>query len=510
MTLSIVDATEALEAAGRAAKGESGGLDLSSASAGSLRANNEELTASIRQIENAMRAAEGQINSYDSAIERDQALHLISQAIQSDEIDLMLDATDHLEGLTGAMRETVEARLLSAITTAQATAAEEARTLALERGSKATQDAGDIEDKQAEARSKMTRMLAEATGEAAVINLDYADAIREVGRVIQEAGAGEEEAALLIAAATEKRRVALEELAEAEDQYLQTKSTHTPAVVALELDAAAAAQKARDNRTADLFMALQDETITEEQFREQSLKAEEKYQDQLTALRQAKAQEVLGSAKMVSDTMMNLVDSQIDAINQKLDQEESDALERADGNLEEQAKIREEYENKRKREMARVFKIQKGLEIANVAISAASASVAALGPPPTGLGPVLGPALIPFILGAAGVQTGMILSQNPSFHEGGVVRGMGDQPITAQGGEVFLNRSAVAALGGAEAADGLNAGGGAGGAVVVQMTYKQQVFDQVVIDNIAKGGPLRSALNRAQRQGRRGRIGGRL
>jgi hypothetical protein len=125
----------------------------------------------------------------------------------------------------------------------------------------------------------------------------------------------------------------------------------------------------------------------------------------------------------------------------------------------------------------------------------------------------LGPAGIPLagVIAAQGaVQLAMIQQQSSSFHQGGIVAGMGDQPITAQGGEVVLNRSAVAALGGAEAADSLNSGAPVGGSVVVQMTYKQRLFDQVVIDNLAKGGPLRGALNKARREGRRGRVGGRL
>jgi hypothetical protein len=73
-----------------------------------------------------------------------------------------------------------------------------------------------------------------------------------------------------------------------------------------------------------------------------------------------------------------------------------------------------------------------------------------------------------------------------------------------------LNREAVAAMGGPSAAAGLNEGGGGGGVIVVQNVYKQRVFDAVIADNLAKGGPLKSALNSATRAGRRGRVGGLL
>mgnify|MGYP003147966996 CR=1 FL=1 len=80
----------------------------------------------------------------------------------------------------------------------------------------------------------------------------------------------------------------------------------------------------------------------------------------------------------------------------------------------------------------------------------------------------------------------------------------------AQGGEVVLNRETVDSLGGPTLVDGLNEGGGFGSPVIIQMTYKQRVFDQVVIDNLAKGGPLKSAINDATTAGKRGRIGGLL
>lgn len=91
-----------------------------------------------------------------------------------------------------------------------------------------------------------------------------------------------------------------------------------------------------------------------------------------------------------------------------------------------------------------------------------------------------------------------------------MIGGHGDQAITAQGGEAVLNRGAVASLGGAAGVDSLNAGAGGGGAVVVQMTYKQRVLDELVVDNLAKGGPLKRAINGAAKRGRRGRVGGLL
>ena len=509
-TISYIDLEDALDAAGRAARGEAAGMDRSTASAGSLRRNQEELRDTTRQLASALQQAEDEVNRYDSALERDTALHVISNAILSDNVDLMVEATDQLDSLAGSTRETVEARLLQAIATAQATKAEEESAEATDAARKASRDREEQLRKEEDARAKLIRMLAEATGEAAVINLDYADTIKEINEIVALTGATEAEAALLVQAATERKTQALAELKQAEEEYLETREKHLPAVVQLEEDAATAIEKVYQNRMADLLLAKIDESITEEQFHEQSLKAEERYQDQLAALRRAKQEQALQTASMISDSFMNLIDSNINMISQRIDQEEEEALAKAEGNLEEQEKIREKFDKKRKSELSAAYQKKKNLEIANAIISGASAAIAALAAPPIGLGPVGGAFLIPGIVASTAMQINTISQQNPSFHQGGIVSGMGDQPITAQGGEVVLNRSAVAALGGAQAADSLNNGGGASGTVVVQMTYKQRVFDQVVVDNLAKGGPLRSALNRAQRQGRRGRIGGRL
>jgi hypothetical protein len=509
-SITFVEVSEALEAAGRAAEGETGGFERASASAGSLRKDSTELAAAIVEIRNAFEAAEREVNRYDAAVKRDQAQILIGNAIRSGELDLMNESLAQLEHLTGAQRETVEAKLEAAILSAQAAAQAEREAEALERSASAREADTEATDEAGEARKRLAEMLATAQGDETRIQHEYEQQVEEINKLVELAGATEQEAAILTEAALARKREALEALIEVEDEYLTATKDRQLATVQIEKDAATAAQQARDERLADLFMALQDETITQEQFHAESLKAETEYQNRLKAIRMAKAQETIAQAKMVTDTLLGLTDANIDNINARLDAEEQQALKRAGDNMEAQEQIRETFEERRKSELQAAYKKRKNLEIANAIISGASASIAALAAPPTGLGPVLGAFMIPAIAAATGLQINAISQQNPSFHQGGIVGGMGDQTIRAQGGEVVLNRSTVAAMGGARAADSLNSGGAAGGSVVVQMTYKQRVFDQVVVDNLAKGGPLRNALNRASTRGRRGRIGGRL
>tara|TARA_R110001606_G_scaffold396811_1_gene571688 strand:+ start:19148 stop:20869 length:1722 start_codon:yes stop_codon:yes gene_type:complete len=149
---------------------------------------------------------------------------------------------------------------------------------------------------------------------------------------------------------------------------------------------------------------------------------------------------------------------------------------------------------------------QKALAIAQTTINGLVAGIKAF----ADLGPIAGGIASLGIAASTAAAIAQISSQSiPTMHSGGLVGGIGDTPINAQGGEAVLNREAVAGLG-AEGVEALNSGGGVGGTVVVEMTYKQRVFDRVVIDNLRKGGPLSSALSNAERRGRRGRVGGML
>ena len=149
---------------------------------------------------------------------------------------------------------------------------------------------------------------------------------------------------------------------------------------------------------------------------------------------------------------------------------------------------------------------QKALAIAQTTINGLVAGIKAF----ADLGPIAGGIASLGIAASTAAAIAQISSQSiPTMHSGGLVGGIGDTPINAQGGEAVLNREAVAGLG-AEGVETLNSGGGVGGTVVVEMTYKQRVFDRVVIDNLRKGGPLSSALSNAERRGRRGRVGGML
>tara|TARA_R100000655_G_scaffold64267_1_gene102788 strand:+ start:2059 stop:4512 length:2454 start_codon:yes stop_codon:yes gene_type:complete len=505
--IAFVEAEEALEAAGRAARGEAGSFDRTGQSAGSLRVNHEELVESTRRIRHAMEAGERAIDQFDNAVKRDQAQILISNAIRSGEVDVMIEATDQLENLDGALRDSAEAQLLQAISTAQAAEQAEKEADAAEKAAAATKERADANNALIDAQDKLRMMLAEADGEIALIQERYRNAVKEINELVKTSGATEEEAAKLINKARKDRIEAVEAYneslkaseEEAADFVFEKEKTRSEQI-----------QDEFKQREADLKEALSRQMITQQEFDDQRIMAEERMNDELALLRNEQAQQAINNVGQFSGAFLDMINANIDAVTSKLDAEQEAALSKVEKGSEEAEKIEREFEMKRRQALEASFKKRKQLEVANALVSGAGAVVAAIAPPPVGLGPVAGAFLATAIAATTAAQIATIQNQNPKFHSGGIVGGDGDQPITAQGGEVVLSRDAVAQLGGPDAANSLNDGGMPGGTTVIQMTYKQKVFDQVVIDNLAKGGPLKNALNTATRRGRRGRVGGRL
>ena len=372
-----------------------------------------------------------------------------------------------------------------------------------QRNTAARAEAGKSETDLAASRKVALDMLAQARGDLAVIEREEARSIIEINALRIKGALSEAEAAELIAGASDSRR-------EAESNYYADQAALIEGSIGLRKSETQIAKEEFSAQFDAAQSAFDDQLVSYEQYAAKIEDIEKEKNERLLELQIAAAQEAIQTIGMVSDTIGAAVNSFAEMMLQDLANEEAQALEMAAGNMEEQEKIKAEFEQKRQQEMARVFAIQQGVEIANVAMTAASASMAALGPPPTGLGPVLGQALIPLILGTAAAQIATISAQKPAFHQGGMISGQGDQTINAQGGEAVLNQSAVNSIGGASAVESLNSGRGSSQPVVIELTYKQKVLDRVVADSLRKGGPLKNALNKSKRAGKRGRVGGRL
>ncbi len=294
----------------------------------------------------------------------------------------------------------------------------------------------------------------------------------------------------------------------AEQQRLQENAKQ---LVALELtDRDAIVQSYKDQQN-DINKLLQDGLVTTEDWLNKSSELSRKKADDLLAHDIAVAQGRLDIANTFANQIQTLLDQAAERRTNALAEQEAAELAQAEGNAEAQESIRAKFAEKRQAELGDLFAWQKATQMASAIMSGASAAIGALAPPPIGLGPnAAGVAMAAFVGATTASQVALIAQQQPTFHQGGMIGGRGDQLINAQGGEAVLNQSAVNSIGGSAAIDALNNGTGGGQPVVIELTYKQKVLDRVVADSLRKGGPLKSALNQSARTGKRGRVGGRL
>ncbi|MBS3993825.1 MAG: hypothetical protein KGZ87_08920, partial [Bacteroidetes bacterium] len=82
-------------------------------------------------------------------------------------------------------------------------------------------------------------------------------------------------------------------------------------------------------------------------------------------------------------------------------------------------KQREKLEAKKRKEQQKQAIFNKIANLATIVAQTALASITALGPPPYGLGPIFGPALLPYIIGIGAVQAATVLAQPiPKYKHG--------------------------------------------------------------------------------------------
>ncbi len=156
------------------------------------------------------------------------------------------------------------------------------------------------------------------------------------------------------------------------------------------------------------------------------------------------------------------------------------------------------------RSMKGLAKVQAGFQIAGILMDAARASMAALTPPPVGLGPVGGLALLPLIAGQAGLQTAAVATSAAQVkHSGGPVLAPDEVPVTARRGEFVLSPTGRQELG-----DELLHAANRGEMVTKQdpvtavLVLNNRIIDLAATEAIRAGGGLRAAVRGARRSGR--------
>jgi hypothetical protein len=493
------------------------------------------------------------------AVQKDRAAQeTINSAIQEGSLKRLKEAAPLLDDLKKKELARIKPILETAIATKEAEiAAEEAEKSEAERdksrkrredrAAKAKAERERLESelaKSAARRLEVEQLLAKATGDAALIEFDYAQQIKHVNDLFKEGAATGAERQKLLDSLNAQQKKAIAELSKvdheriaseaiARRELMKGKASETQAIEEQLKLRIAAIKNNQAEELGALKEKLEEGKLTQGDFYSQEValfaehsdaieRATKEAEDEKTRIEEKASEDriknsleetraKLDNAGAFAQEFNKLFSTALQKRTQDLAQEEAAALKIAEGDLEAQDKIKEEYAKRREKELKSLFQMQKATAISVAIIQGAQAAINALAPVASGgFGPALGSVMAPIIAATTAAQVALIAKQEPKFHEGGIVGGNGDRAITAQGGEVVLNRDTVSALGGPDAANSLNQGGGFGSPVVVQMTYKQRVFDQIVVDNIAKGGPLRNALNQAAANGKRGRIGGML
>ena len=154
-------------------------------------------------------------------------------------------------------------------------------------------------------------------------------------------------------------------------------------------------------------------------------------------------------------------------------------------------------------QIKKLFGARKTLEIISTIISGASAGVAALAPPPIGLGPVAGIPLAVAVAATTGAQIAVIASQQaPQFHSGfpGFSGGPDEFQATLRRGETVNNQRATDALGGRQAVDDMNNTGTVGAGRVATGSVDQsrlaRMFGLLMVAEMGAGRELTQDVNR--------------
>lgn len=247
----------------------------------------------------------------------------------------------------------------------------------------------------------------------------------------------------------------------------------------------------------------------------QALIREETKRTAEAALKEAEAQHAAANREAVGRTQEALrIYQQQQAAKAESDQAVLDSTLTIISTLEQMARAGtradDEMSESRKKAALVAYRVAQAAALTQIAISTAVGIARSL---------ELGPYAAPFAAAAAGgvggAQAAIVASTPPpEFPLGGVIepehvrrssRVSSDHGlIAAQAGEGVVNRAAMARLG-RQGLDALNRGGGLGEPQVIQMVYRHRVFDAFVADNIARGGPLASRIDRDRRVGHRRR-----
>jgi len=165
--------------------------------------------------------------------------------------------------------------------------------------------------------------------------------------------------------------------------------------------------------------------------------AQKVFNEKVTELSLQLKDELINFANTIFEAKISSIDDEISKNNEFYDNQiklaENDARKK-DFLEKERDRKNEVLEKKKKKAQYEQAVFNKIMAIANIGIQTAMASIAALAPPPVGLGPVAGGALLPYIIGVGAIQAATVLAAPLPKYKHGRKGGPAELAIVGDGG----------------------------------------------------------------------------
>ncbi|TXH41155.1 MAG: hypothetical protein E6Q97_38125 [Desulfurellales bacterium] len=363
------------------------------------------------------------------------------------------------------------------------------------RGSKdAAEEAKEAEEERRASLAALTADLKRAGDAQRETNRATEDAAKATSSLLEKSEAFGAEAPTAI----EKTRAAYADLDRELLQQIETNAALGLSTEALE------------SERVDLASRTKAEIASLEQVaRDEKLAADQATADQAAEIQRAQQEAVLGGINSTIGALSSAFSAYSGLISSKYE-ETQDALTAAqEAGDEAHAASLEERGKRQKTALKALFFAEQGAALAQVAvdtalaISAVQAAWAAV--PPVSI------ALTALAVGTGLAQAAAISAARPAFHSGGIVPGYGASQGTGEVSarllpdEVVLNRQAVQGMGGPQAANSLNHGGGIGGSITLNQVWRGSTLDRVVYDVSRLPGSKTRQLTQGGRVGKRNR-----
>lgn len=175
------------------------------------------------------------------------------------------------------------------------------------------------------------------------------------------------------------------------------------------------------------------------QTKDNDLSAQEQFNQRVTELSFQLKDAFANLASAIFDNKASKIDEEMQYWDEYYDEQINMATKDARQKAlleDEKERKRKELEKKKKKSEYDAAVFSRIISLGTIAAQTAMASIAAVAPPPIGLGPVAGLSLLPFIIGLGAVQAAAVLAAPLPKYKGGRLGGPAELAVTGDGGRV--------------------------------------------------------------------------